>query len=164
MERRKAGDLQGWGHELRVRCSSLQLDVILDQRKQCSSGGPFLVRVVILLEMLRLATRGVSCRYRRAYSTISSDEINHFNRLAARWWDPSGELKLLHRMNEPRIKFLKQTLLEERELPDTKWLEGKTVLDVGCGAGIFSEVGHFVAFLRLSKTLTLQTVTRKARR
>lgn len=90
--------------------------------------------------MSRLATTRLAGYGLRMHSTVSSGEIEHFNRLAAKWWDPTGELKLLHRMNAPRVDFLRQTLLEERELPPTRWLEGKRVLDVGCGAGIFSEV------------------------
>lgn len=48
---------------------------------------------------------------------------------------------LLHRMNPARIRFIKESLLRIEELAEgSRWLEGRTVLDVGCGGGIFSEV------------------------
>lgn len=48
-------------------------------------------------------------------------------------------------MNPVRIKFLKESLLRIEEFDDelevkNRWLEGKEVLDVGCGGGIFAEV------------------------
>ncbi|GAA5959007.1 hypothetical protein JCM8115_000722 [Rhodotorula mucilaginosa] len=75
----------------------------------------------------------------RPTNTISSDEIAHFSRLSAHWWDPTGEFGLLHRMNPARIEFLKGELLRVEELGGPRWLEGKDVLDVGCGGGIFAE-------------------------
>lgn len=42
-------------------------------------------------------------------------------------------------MNPARIEFLKGELLRVEELGGPRWLEGKDVLDVGCGGGIFAE-------------------------
>ncbi|GAA5959933.1 hypothetical protein JCM3765_000648 [Sporobolomyces pararoseus] len=76
-------------------------------------------------------------------NTISESEISHFSSLSAYWWDPTGEFGLLHRMNPCRIQFLRESLLKQQELPidshGGKWLKGKSVLDVGCGGGIFAE-------------------------
>jgi 2-polyprenyl-6-hydroxyphenyl methylase / 3-demethylubiquinone-9 3-methyltransferase len=69
--------------------------------------------------------------------TVSAAEIAKFDRLAARWWDPNGPMKPLHRMNPVRVG----------------WIEGllhgpSRILDVGCGAGLAAEAlarrGHDV--------------------
>jgi 2-polyprenyl-6-hydroxyphenyl methylase/3-demethylubiquinone-9 3-methyltransferase len=70
-------------------------------------------------------------------STVSAAEVEKFDRLAARWWDPSGPMKPLHQMNPARIGWIQDLL------------EGPTrILDVGCGAGLASEalasLGHDV--------------------
>lgn len=73
-------------------------------------------------------------------NTISQAEIEHFSALSANWWDPTGEFGLLHRMNPARLDFLRDELLRVDELEGARWLQGKDVLDVGCGGGIFAEV------------------------
>ena len=110
----------------------------------------------------------------RPTNTISSDEIAHFSRLSAHWWDPTGEFGLLHRMNPARIEFLKGELLRVEELGGPRWLEGKDVLDVGCGGGIFAEVrvpwsslsleGFVLVCNRGSHFRPLNPVTRSIRR
>ena len=57
------------------------------------------------------------------------DEINKFNDLADQWWDTTGHFKTLHDINPARIAFIES-------LGD---LNGKKVLDVGCGGGILAE-------------------------
>ncbi|GAA5951861.1 hypothetical protein JCM21900_004168 [Sporobolomyces salmonicolor] len=83
----------------------------------------------------------LSAASRRSSSTntISPDEIAHFSALSAHWWDPTGEFGLLHRMNPARVQFMRDSLLRAEELPQARWLEGRNVLDVGCGGGIFAE-------------------------
>jgi 2-polyprenyl-6-hydroxyphenyl methylase/3-demethylubiquinone-9 3-methyltransferase len=62
-------------------------------------------------------------------ANVDHAEINKFEELAARWWDPQSELKTLHEINPLRLGYI------DRTAP----LAGKTVLDVGCGGGILSE-------------------------
>jgi len=56
-------------------------------------------------------------------------EIAKFNRLGDHWWDPSGALGALHRINPLRLRYIGQQTN----------LDGAKVLDVGCGGGILSE-------------------------
>ena len=62
---------------------------------------------------------------------INSDqaELNKFNELAHKWWDKTSEFKPLHDINPLRLNYIDQAVN----------LNGKTVLDVGCGGGILSE-------------------------
>jgi 2-polyprenyl-6-hydroxyphenyl methylase/3-demethylubiquinone-9 3-methyltransferase len=56
-------------------------------------------------------------------------EVARFNALASRWWDPAGEMRLLHRMNPARFAFINERAA----------LAGARALDIGCGAGLLSE-------------------------
>jgi 2-polyprenyl-6-hydroxyphenyl methylase/3-demethylubiquinone-9 3-methyltransferase len=60
---------------------------------------------------------------------MDAAEVARFNALASRWWDPAGEMRLLHRMNPVRVTYISQRAA----------LPGARCLDVGCGAGILSE-------------------------
>ena len=104
-----------------------------------------------------------------SYNSINPDEIQHFSRLSSQWWDPHGEFGLLHRMNSPRIEYIRQkvALDPDAEPPWTfegrhedqarqevrgtgRWLTGKQCLDIGCGGGLLSEVSctRFVCTMR----------------
>ena len=72
---------------------------------------------------------------------MNSDKIDaqSFSKLADSWWDPNGKLKTLHLINPVRINYTNNACD----------LGNKSVLDVGCGGGIFSE-----AMARLSARVT----------
>jgi 2-polyprenyl-6-hydroxyphenyl methylase / 3-demethylubiquinone-9 3-methyltransferase len=63
--------------------------------------------------------------------TINVDpaEIAKFSELAHRWWDPASEFKPLHEINPLRLDYIDSRVS----------LDGKSVLDVGCGGGILAE-------------------------
>lgn len=67
-------------------------------------------------------------------ANLSSDEIARFDVLAARWWDPNGPMRPLHRMNPARIGWI--TSRVALHFPDAA---GLRLLDVGCGAGLAAE-------------------------
>jgi 2-polyprenyl-6-hydroxyphenyl methylase/3-demethylubiquinone-9 3-methyltransferase len=60
---------------------------------------------------------------------IDAAEIARFEAMAPIWWDRQGDFKALHDINVLRLNYINQ------RAP----LAGKSVLDVGCGGGIFSE-------------------------
>lgn len=56
-------------------------------------------------------------------------ELDKFSQLAHRWWDPNSEFKPLHDINPLRLEWI------DRQAG----IQGKQVLDVGCGGGILAE-------------------------
>ena len=62
---------------------------------------------------------------------VDHDEVNKFAVLAARWWDRNSEFKPLHDINPLRLNYIKEQCGGS--------LEGKRILDIGCGGGILSE-------------------------
>ena len=46
---------------------------------------------------------------------VDPQEIDKFNELASRWWDPNGEFKPLHRMNPLRIDYIDRRVKRARE-------------------------------------------------
>jgi len=64
-----------------------------------------------------------------AYDNFSQAELDKFNELAHRWWDPQGPQKALHALNPARLGYV----------ADRVQLRGARVLDLGCGGGLLSE-------------------------
>jgi len=60
---------------------------------------------------------------------FSQAELDKFNELAHRWWDPEGPQKALHALNPARLGYVAGRVT----------LRGASVLDVGCGGGLLSE-------------------------
>ncbi len=60
---------------------------------------------------------------------VDPAEIDKFEELASRWWDPESEFKPLHEINPLRLEYINGIAP----------LQGKKVLDVGCGGGLLSE-------------------------
>jgi 2-polyprenyl-6-hydroxyphenyl methylase/3-demethylubiquinone-9 3-methyltransferase len=62
-------------------------------------------------------------------SNVDPQELAKFSELAHRWWDPESEFRPLHQINPLRLEWI------DAHAP----LEGRRVLDVGCGGGILSD-------------------------
>lgn len=73
--------------------------------------------------------------------SVDRDEVARFDALAERWWDPDGPMRALHRLNPVRLAYIRDQACRRfgRDPRAARPLEGLTVLDVGCGAGLLSE-------------------------
>lgn len=64
-----------------------------------------------------------------ATHNVDADEIEKFEKLAGRWWDPNSEFKALHDINPLRLDYI------DRLAP----LHHRKVIDIGCGGGLLTE-------------------------
>jgi len=62
-------------------------------------------------------------------ANVDPREIEKFEALAGRWWDPQSEFRPLHEMNPVRLAWIAARAD----------LAGAEVLDIGCGGGILAE-------------------------
>lgn len=62
---------------------------------------------------------------------VDQHELDKFQDLASRWWDPDSEFKPLHEINPLRLDWIREQAGGS--------LAGKRVVDVGCGGGILTE-------------------------
>ncbi|KAF9361967.1 Hexaprenyldihydroxybenzoate methyltransferase, mitochondrial [Mortierella sp. AD094] len=87
--------------------------------------------------------------------TVNKEEIAKFAAMSDEWWAPQGPFKMLHLMNPPRIRYIRNRLeasgaisnaiiksSSDQGSPNTKYrfpLQGLSILDVGCGGGLLAE-------------------------
>jgi 2-polyprenyl-6-hydroxyphenyl methylase/3-demethylubiquinone-9 3-methyltransferase len=69
------------------------------------------------------------------------DEVRQFASHAGDWWDPNGSEAMLHKLNPVRLKYVRDMIDQHWQCDecDRTPLDGKTALDVGCGAGLLAE-------------------------
>jgi 2-polyprenyl-6-hydroxyphenyl methylase/3-demethylubiquinone-9 3-methyltransferase len=74
-------------------------------------------------------------------SSARADEVSRFAAMAQDWWDPSGPVKPLHKLNPFRVAFLSSRLARHfgRDLENPSPFEGLRLLDLGCGGGLVTE-------------------------
>jgi 2-polyprenyl-6-hydroxyphenyl methylase/3-demethylubiquinone-9 3-methyltransferase len=59
----------------------------------------------------------------------NQNQESHFDKYAYDWWNKTGHYKLLHKLNPIRLEYILSKCN----------LNGKNVLDIGCGGGLLSE-------------------------
>ena len=84
-------------------------------------------------------------------TSILPGEVEQFARLADDWWDPNGASAMLHKLNPVRLAYIRDRINQHWSLDERsrRPLEGKSALDVGCGAGLLAE-----PLARLGATVT----------
>ena len=60
---------------------------------------------------------------------VDTAELAKFSELAHRWWDVNSEFRPLHQINPLRLEWINNLAS----------INGKAVLDIGCGGGILSD-------------------------
>jgi 2-polyprenyl-6-hydroxyphenyl methylase/3-demethylubiquinone-9 3-methyltransferase len=76
-----------------------------------------------------------------ARNSVDPVDLARFTRLGDEWWAPNGPMRPLHRMNPPRVAWIRDHLCARygRDAKMPRPLDGLAILDVGCGGGILCE-------------------------
>ena len=74
-------------------------------------------------------------------SSIVEGEVRQFSAQARDWWDPNGSEAMLHKLNPVRLKYVRDQIDQHWQCDECsrRPLDGRSALDVGCGAGLLAE-------------------------
>ncbi|CAF3451334.1 unnamed protein product [Rotaria sp. Silwood1] len=94
------------------------------------------IRFIPQFRSITLLSRQLSIK-----TSVDQGEINRFRQLSSSWWNDTGEYAALHSLNQLRIPFIREQLVQSSsEIKDIlKPLKGIQLLDIGCGGGILTE-------------------------
>ena len=75
-------------------------------------------------------------------TSVDPDEVARYAALAETWWNRTGPFWPLHRLNELRVGYVRDTVCKiwQRDPATAQPLAELRTLDIGCGGGILSEV------------------------
>ena len=73
--------------------------------------------------------------------SVVPEEVDRFAAMADEWWDPDGSSAMLHKLNPVRLGYIRDQVDRHWQCDEHGFrpLEGRTALDVGCGAGLLAE-------------------------
>jgi 2-polyprenyl-6-hydroxyphenyl methylase / 3-demethylubiquinone-9 3-methyltransferase len=73
--------------------------------------------------------------------SVDPAEVAQFSALAAEFWDPRGKMRMLHRLNPVRLRFIRDHACRHFGIESNRLdcLSGLRALDIGCGGGLLSE-------------------------
>jgi len=77
-----------------------------------------------------------------ARSSLDAADVARFEAIGDDWWDPAGPMSALHKINPVRIAWLRDAIwahFGNAPAADEPALEGLSILDIGCGAGLLAE-------------------------
>jgi 2-polyprenyl-6-hydroxyphenyl methylase/3-demethylubiquinone-9 3-methyltransferase len=83
-----------------------------------------------------------------AGDSIDATELDRFDRIGEDWWNLSGPMRALHKMNPTRVAWIERTIKRHAPMAGRR-LAGARVLDIGCGGGLLAE-----SLARLGATVT----------
>ena len=68
---------------------------------------------------------------------INRNEENIYDYKYTDWWDKLGSFKPLHKFNSTRIDYILKIIKRKKLYSYENFLKGLSILDVGCGRGLF---------------------------
>jgi 2-polyprenyl-6-hydroxyphenyl methylase / 3-demethylubiquinone-9 3-methyltransferase len=73
-------------------------------------------------------------------ASIDAEEIRQFDELGDQWWNESGPMAPLHKLNPVRMGYIRRVIRDHYDLPDSiKCLQKLKIADIGCGGGLVAE-------------------------
>jgi len=74
-------------------------------------------------------------------SSVDHADVARFAAVADQWWDPRGKFAPLHRLNPPRLAFIRDVCLDhfDADPRGRAPFAARRLLDLGCGGGLVSE-------------------------
>jgi len=79
-------------------------------------------------------------------ASVNPADVDRFDRLGELWWDESGAMGILHKINPIRVDYIRDHACRAfkqdgapRDRHSHDPLKGLTIADIGCGGGILSE-------------------------
>ena len=98
-------------------------------------------RKAALHTLAMIAKQAVDPVSGRRPSTVDPAEVDQFDTLADRWWDPAGPFRPLHRLTPVRMTYVRDRIAGryEREITHDEPFSGLRGVDIGCGGGLVSE-------------------------
>jgi 2-polyprenyl-6-hydroxyphenyl methylase/3-demethylubiquinone-9 3-methyltransferase len=73
-------------------------------------------------------------------ASIDAEEIRQFDNLGEQWWNESGPMAPLHKLNPVRMDYIRRMIRGHYGLDDgIRCLQKLKIADIGCGGGLVAE-------------------------